>query len=280
MRIATLLGLLSLLAVSGPAWGAWAYIPPQALVDQADYVVLGTLVDVNKETGQAAIKVEQLLKGAAIEKIPVRWLAERPEGPAPGRDKFYAEGTRAIWLLGRPEKNGRYSIDHPGRNMGPERLDRVKAMVADFQSIKWGKPVNGLAAAVRAHRSRAVDNSFELFLAVKNVSDRAITVQTLGGEVKLSFTLTGTDRASQTQVTPPADFTPRRETVTLEKGQAVYVGWQTGLNSGTLKPGVKWLVTGRCTIGPAKPGEETWVGELQTEPLEIEGPRENWTGDP
>ena len=202
----------------------WAWTHPQILVDQADYVVLGTITDVNKEAGQANIKVEETLKGPAKEKIPVKFSPLKTDGGMviSDSDIRYGEGMKGIWILDRPDDKGRHDLTYPLRRMQVEELDKVKALVANFNAIKWSKPVNGLAAAVRAVRPQISPDpvkQYDLSIAVKNVSDKPITVNPHG---KFSLKIEGPDGGVEPL---PVEAVPFRTWVELKPGQVTYIGW-------------------------------------------------------
>lgn len=277
MRILMLIVLAVALLIPCSAWGMWAWTDPQVLVDQADYVVQGTITDVNREAGQANIEVEETLKGTAKKKIPVKFAPVKEAGGMILSDSSeirYGEGMKGIWILDRPDANGRYDLSYPPRRMQVEELNQAKALVADFNNIKWSKPVNGLVAAVRAHRP-SVQNKpvsmFDLYLVVKNVSDKRLFVQAAGGAMTMNFKLQGPQ--GERLIGLPETFRAVPEkTVRLDKDQMIYVGfdWPAGLSTGELKQDARYTVTGFYTYQSDKLKNITeWMGTIQTEPLEL-----------
>ena len=183
------MGIVVVLLIPCAAWGALVWTDPQVLVDQSDYVVRGKIVDMNKEAGQANVKVEETLKGVAKEKIPVKFQP-RKEANIVIFDNINFEEGMEIWILERADKDGRYDLNYPLRRMPVEQAGRVE-VVADFKAIKWSKPVDGLAGAVRTRPTgnQKPVRTFDLYLAVKNVSDKTMTIQSVGAGVQTHFML-------------------------------------------------------------------------------------------
>ena len=268
MRTIAFVALVIVVGLCCEAWGSWAWTNPQVMVDQADYVVLGMIVDVDKAAGQANIEVAKMLKGAAVDKIPVQFSPTRAGGLMVSTHISYNEGTDGVWILGKPDKQGRYSLAYPLRKMKRAQLEKVKAMVADFQAIKWSKPVNGLAAAVRALHPMNQTERFGLHLMVKNVSDAPVMVTVRGNEVKYSFKLKGP--VGQKQLAPPAGRPAPAHAVQVAPGEAVYINPQWGPDTGVLKPEVSYTVTGTYSNKPAALRNRLdWSGTIQTEALEL-----------
>ena len=226
MKTVMLVGLVALL-IPCSAWGMVIWNHPQILVDQADLVVQGKIVDLDQAAGQANIMVEETLKGIRegedSSEVPAE---ERGEHRNFRQHQLRGEEMEGIWILERADKDGQLDLNYPLRRMQVEQAAQVKALVENFKAIKWSKPVNGLAGAVRMHPTgnQLPVQTFDLYLAVKNVSEKPLNVQQTGGGLAMHFTLKGPD--GEREIGMPDTWRGGLEkSVRLEPGQVLYVGF-------------------------------------------------------
>ncbi len=141
-------------AVLSAAHADYARIELPDLVQQTDLIVVGKITKIDKAepsrdaTDRATITVEQVLLGKAGETVILGFPGERIWiGPDGRTSRFeasswirYTMGQDGIWLLKWDKKAGLYTAAHPARRQPREKLDEVKAAIANAEKARRPPP--------------------------------------------------------------------------------------------------------------------------------------------
>lgn len=134
--------LALLICLPLPCLADWALIPTEKLVEQSDFVVIGTLDSVKEWTkrrtdyGEGDIAVDEVLWGEVKPNTKLRLAWQNDSRIACPRVEHRPNAKKkGIWLLTRGEK-GQVRADYPGRVVSLEqKLEIIKLLEARKKKI-------------------------------------------------------------------------------------------------------------------------------------------------
>lgn len=262
------MAILILGAAAPAALASWAYVAPETYLDEAELVVVGKMTQVNSEAGTGVIAITEVLKGDADAKqaqVSFSAVPRRQDGrPIMMHSAMitYAEGADGVWVLvgNMRDANGRYRLNTPGLHYQPQQVERVRVMLALLKEQPWGEPADGLCARTLVHRTRGTVNWALVHFAVKNVSDAPISIP---GGMRVRAVLTGLDEGPKVLVDGSITNRPGAEPapVKIAPGEARYVVYRYGVNTGQLQPGA-YTVSVSLSYPKADGEQDVWAGEL------------------
>jgi hypothetical protein len=175
-----------------------AYVPRETLVDQADVIVAGKVTkteDADKGQEYAVIEVKEILKGDPKLKV-VKQLQPALKGARLSHRVSVNVGEEGVWMLKRVQGQDAYRFNHPS-DFVPFTAKNEAAVIADVRkvvkardTVLTGKPVDGLAARAEVVKEGGVP---VVRFALKNVSDKPVTVCDYVGQRPLSVKWVGPD---------------------------------------------------------------------------------------
>jgi hypothetical protein len=175
-----------------------AYIPREVLIDRADVIVAGKVTKTeDADNGQeyAVIEVKEVLKGDPKLKV-VKQLQPALKGARLSHRVSVNVGEEGVFMLTRVQGQDAYRFNHPSAFV-PFTAKNEAAVIADVRKIvkarevvPTGKPVDGLAARVEVVKEGGVP---VVRFALKNVSDKPVTVCDYVGQRPLSVKWVGPD---------------------------------------------------------------------------------------
>jgi len=128
----------------------WAYVPLEALVQESELIVVGTLSGVSEfssqgmDYGEGVILVEDVIWGqvTAGETLTLRWQ-NRTNVVCPRVDHSHAAGKKGIWLL-TVKQDHEVNANYPGRFVELEERNKVakalsKSVVCLITSDHWAR---------------------------------------------------------------------------------------------------------------------------------------------
>lgn len=181
-------------ALCGTARASWIWIPPEVLIDDAEYVVTGEMTEVNPAAGTGVLKVADVLKGPdrTTKTIPVSFSGRG--GPMLSTAIFFKDGQDGVWIMSQKDDAGRFRLNgHPGQHMDRDKLADAVHMIRKLDMTPWGEPVGGIAVRTLLCPGTGTGNSWHIHVGVKNVSDKPIQVPEHVAHAALRLTVTGPD---------------------------------------------------------------------------------------
>lgn len=177
-----------------------AYVAPAVLIDKADIVVIGKVSKIddmgagpNQEF--AIVDVREVLKGD-LKLKSVKQLQPALKGARLSHRVSVNLGEQGIFILNKVPNADAYRIGHPSQVVvfseknEKEVVAAYKKLVEDRLKVQGGKEVNGLIA--RAEVTKEGGQTLVRF-ALKNVSDKPVTICTWIGGRQLEVKWTGPD---------------------------------------------------------------------------------------
>jgi hypothetical protein len=152
--VAALAACVLAAALVTTAQADFAVIELPDLVGQSDLIVVGTITAIARAepsptaTEMATITVEHVLLGTAGKTVTLGFPGERiwvgPDGRTSRVEAStwirYTMGQDGIWFLTWDKEAACYRAEHPARFQPREKLDEVKAAIAEAQQIKKPAP--------------------------------------------------------------------------------------------------------------------------------------------
>ena len=127
--------LTVVLLVTFSAFGRWALISTEKLLEQSDLVVVARMSDLRQTTtnnvdyGSATLTVSEVLKGKETigQKLTLKWQNEQRISRR--IDHSDQNGKTKIWLL-QKSTNTTFTANYPGRVLDVDQKDEVKRWLA------------------------------------------------------------------------------------------------------------------------------------------------------
>ncbi len=183
--ILTTLTVLIITATANQASAlSYAYVPEAIRLMTAEYVVVGTMGNVN-QVGRditGTLTITEVLKGKPAGKtVEMAWADLSQFGGGRG----HQNGQTGVWLLSKG-RNGKYATGYPGNFLPANQTKRVKQSLKDIENMNWVK-ADGLAVAyvletqnARGARVPAGQPNptarLVIYPVVRNVSDKPLHV--------------------------------------------------------------------------------------------------------
>ena len=215
--------IVAIFALPTPVRADWAEVPLEALVDEADLIVVGKVTKVQDggfftlgpmksdhavKQDVAVIEVSAILKASPqVGKPKVVHIGQLGMGIVSSVDIRFRPGQQGIWLLtkdpGRnkvvamkdgllvpdPERNV-YWAKHSSQFQGEKEQKKLAALIEARAKVEGGKPVNGLVARAELLES---SGNFQVRFSLKNVTEKPITVCNYVGNRPLPVEWIGPD---------------------------------------------------------------------------------------
>ena len=153
MMWAAAFAVVAVLYSSSRSEAMWAYVPQEVRMMEADFVVTGKIVRLEKDVtkdGRAyqvgVIQVSSLLKGkAGTKEVKLAWVKPRKGGLrlADGPPSF-AVGQNSLWILRKDVKLAAHTANYPTDRQALKNVQDTKRRLASIKLIQWSKPQNGL----------------------------------------------------------------------------------------------------------------------------------------
>jgi hypothetical protein len=148
--VAALAACVFAAALVTTAQADFAVIELPDLVEQSDLIVVGTITAIARAepsrtaTDMATITVEQVLLGTAGKTVTLGFPGERIWVGPDGRTSHFEASTwirytmsqDGIWLLKWDKDANCYRAEHPARFQPREKLDKVKAAIAEAEAAQ------------------------------------------------------------------------------------------------------------------------------------------------
>lgn len=168
----------------------WAPVPLEILIDEADVVVQGKVVAIEKADLEingrahdlAVVEVDAALKNilGMMKLMQVRIAQPAAGGLGVSTDIRFREGQDGIWILNKAPDRDIYHVNHPFQFQATQEKDRLAKLVAEREKVVGGKPVVGLEARAEVIETHTVDGQiasfYEVRFSLKNTTGKPITI--------------------------------------------------------------------------------------------------------
>ena len=278
----TTIALLLLAAFSARAMRV--YVANETYVDEAQHIVVGTMVNVDKDAGTGAIKVEKNLVGdPERDRIKVRFQKKFRGIRMADGGLSYDQGQKGAWLLllTMNGEDDRYNVANHACYYRPEDLQKLTDTIDRLEELPWSKPVDGLAARALVHQ-RGPGSTRLIYLAVKNTTKKVRRINNYRGHRLVKVLIEEPD-GDERELDLYANLQnarlqePRRKDFPrLAPGEKRYVGFRYGINSGKLENPGEYLFTvtyvNRHDGSDAGLDEDdnVWTGKITVPPVKIQ----------
>ncbi len=299
--MAIVIGTVTFLYSSQRSEAMWAYVPLEVRIMEADFVVAGKIVRLEKDIplkdGRVyevgVIQVASVLKGKARTKeVKLAWIKPRKGGLRLADGPIsYAVGQNSLWILRKDPDVGTHTANYPSDRQALANVQDLKRRLAAIKLIQWSKPQDGLQLGlfieqqdlrkskvkIKGKPVKAVGR-LSVYALLKNVGKETIQVVNFHHDHPMSLEFLGPD-GKPIEVTlygkKPAKIPPPNKFsfLPVDSNQTRSIGYGLGLPTLT-KSGEYTVVLKYKNARDGKPLDikGVWRGEIESPVVKVAVP--------